>query len=113
MPIQSNWILNVAVNLKFPFVERDFWPNAEIQHGKVMDLPLAGWQPVRGPYRRTFLPCHFSCPTLFGRDVCVLHRTNTLPDSFVDCQPECGRWATSYGLGMFKLGLGRVLVGAV
>lgn len=78
-----------------------------------MNLPLAGWQPVGGPYRRAFLPGHFSCPTLFGRDVCVLHRTNTIPDLFVDCQPESGEWASGYGLGRFKVGLGRVLVGAV
>src|SRR5204863_1385130 len=87
-PIQSNWILNVTVNLKFPFVERDFWPNAEIQHGKVMDLPLAGWQTIGGPYRRAFLACHFARPTLFCRNVCFLHCTSRLPESLPECQRE-------------------------
>src|SRR5262245_47237184 len=73
LPIQGDGILNLAVNLKFPFVQRDLWPDSEIEDGKIVNLMLTWRQPVGRPHCGSLGPCHLSRPTFFCCDVRVLH----------------------------------------
>ncbi len=73
LPIESYRVFNLSVDFEFPFFEWDFGTNAEVQHGKVMNLPLARWQAVFRPDAGAFLASHFSGPFFFRGYVGVFH----------------------------------------
>jgi len=73
LPVQSDGILDEAVNLQFPFVERHVGADAKIEHWKVVDLPLAGREAILRTDGGFLLPGHLARPSLFGGDVGATH----------------------------------------
>jgi len=66
LPIQSYRILDMTVDFELPFIQRNFGPDAQIEHWKIMHLPLARWQAVGRAHRRPFLAGHLPRPAFFG-----------------------------------------------
>lgn len=97
LPIEGEGILDVSMNLKLPFIQRDFWPDAEIECGKVVNLSLAGRESVSRPNGRAFFARHFARPAFFCRDICFLHQANRLPESLEERQQEVGTAQLRYG----------------
>ena len=79
LPVQSDRVLDQAVDFQLPIVERDFRLKAQVEHGEIVHLPLAGREPVRRARGRTGFARHFPRPTFFRGDVLVFHSISGSP----------------------------------
>ena len=79
LPVQRDRVLYEAVDFQLPFVERDFRLKAQVEHGEIVHLPLAGREPVRRARGRTGFARHFPRPTFFGGDVLVFQSISGSP----------------------------------
>src|SRR5207248_11327181 len=79
LPIQRDRVLDEAVDFQLPFAEWDLRLKAEVEHGKIVHLPLAGREPVRRARSRTGFARHFPRPTFFRGDVLVFHSISGSP----------------------------------
>src|ERR1043166_7441597 len=59
-PVQGSGVFDMSVNFELPLVQRNIRSDAQIQNGKVVDLPLARGEPIDRANRRLFFACHFS-----------------------------------------------------
>lgn len=79
IPVECNGILDKAVDLELPFIERDFRMDAEIEHGPILNELLAGWEAILGAEGGLLLASHFSSPAFFARDEIFVHGKRITP----------------------------------
>ncbi len=72
-PVERDGILDLAVNLQFPLAGRHIRLDSQIEHGKIVNQPLARRHSVHGASRGPGFACHLSRPMLFRRDLLILH----------------------------------------
>ena len=72
-PIQRDRTFYVSMDFEFPLLQRNLRPNTEIQHGKIVHLPLTRGKAVRRARQWPIFAGHFARPAFFGADVSVLH----------------------------------------
>ena len=75
LPVQGNRIFYFAVDFQFPLFEPNLRPEAQVEYGEVMDLPLARRKAVSRANGGADLAGHFPRPPFFGGDVEIFHRT--------------------------------------
>ena len=73
LPVQRDRLLNLAVDLQLPLVERDIGTNPQVEHGEVVDLPLPRRQTILRAAGRPGFARHLLRPTFLGRDVLLFH----------------------------------------
>ena len=73
VPIQRDRILHQPVDLELPLVARDLRMDAHVQHGKIIDLPLAGRQALDGALGGQWLSGTLCGDAFLGGDVFFVH----------------------------------------
>jgi DNA-binding response OmpR family regulator len=73
VPAERDRVFNMSMDFQFPFVERDFGADAEVEDGEIMHLMLARRKPVLGTDGWLFLAGHFAGPPFLRSDVRFLH----------------------------------------
>jgi acetyltransferase-like isoleucine patch superfamily enzyme len=73
LPVERHRVFDFAVDSKLPFVQRNIGPDAEVEHGKIMNLPLTWGKTLRGSNSRLGVTGHFSRPAFFALDQIGVH----------------------------------------